>query len=68
MKNIENKIEQAMVVLYQDTGKMLNYRQLLRHSNPEIRKAWAKSAGNEYRRLADGVGNRIKGTKTIRFH
>ena len=56
-----------MAVLDQDTGKMLNHRQSLQHSNPEIRKAWAKSAANEYGRLANGVGGQVKGTKTIRF-
>ena len=56
-----------MVVLDQDTGKMLNYLQLLQHSDPEIHKALEKSAANEYGWLANRVGGRTKGTKTIRF-
>ena len=48
-----------------ETGKMLNYRALLR--NPKYRKDWLISAANEFGRLAQGVGNRIKGTNTIHF-
>ena len=56
-----------MAVMDQDTGKMLNYRQLRRHPNKEIRKAWTTSAANEFGRLANGVRGRVKGTKTIKF-
>ena len=44
-------------------GKMLNYRQLIR--NPKYKKQWNVSAANEFGRLANGVGGRIKGTNTI---
>ena len=43
-QNVENEVEQAMAVMDQDTGRMLNYRQLRRHPNKEVRKAWTKSA------------------------
>ena len=56
-----------MAVLDQDTGKMLNYRQLLQHSDPAVCKARGKSAANGYGRSADGVGGRVNGTKTIKF-
>ena len=56
-----------MAVMDQSTGKMMNYRQLLRHKDPTIRKAWELSSANEYRRLADGIGGRVKGTNTIKF-
>ena len=56
-----------MVVLDQDTSKMINYRQLLQHLDPEVGKAWTKSAANEYRQLANGVGSSVKGTKAIKF-
>ena len=46
---------------------MLKYRQLITHSDPEVQKAWLRSAANEYGRLAQGVGGRIKGTDTIQF-
>ena len=44
---------------------MLNYRQLIR--NPKYKKQWNVSAANEFGRLANGVGGRIKGTNTIKF-
>ena len=49
----------------QDTGKLLNYLQLL--SDPKYRKDWSVAAANEFGRLAQGVGNRVKGTNTIKF-
>ena len=57
----------AMAVMDKTTGKMLKYRQLITHSDPEVRKAWLRSAANEYGRLAQGVGGRVKGTDTIQF-
>eukprot|EP00984_Skeletonema_dohrnii_P002295 scaffold797_cov118-Skeletonema_dohrnii-CCMP3373.AAC.10 len=62
---MENEVQQAMAVMDQETGKMLNYRQLLR--DPKYRKDWLISAANEFGRLAQGVGNRVKGTNTIKF-
>ena len=67
MKQIENEIGQAMAVLDQDTGKLLNYCQLLQHPDPELCKAWRNFAVNEYGPLADRVGGRVKETRTIRF-
>ena len=55
----------AFAVLDDKSGKMLNYRQLLRH--PDLRGTWSNSSANEFGRLAQGVGGRIKGTDTIRF-
>jgi hypothetical protein len=40
-------------------------RQLRR--DPKYKIHWDKSAANGFGRLADGVGNRVKGTKTIEF-
>eukprot|EP00956_Cyclotella_meneghiniana_P038610 scaffold156983_cov20-Cyclotella_meneghiniana.AAC.2 len=55
-----------MAVLDEDTGNLLNYRQLLRH--PKYRDQWKVSSANEFGRLANGVGGRIKKpTNTIRF-
>ena len=54
-----------MAVLDTDTGKLLNYRQLLRH--PKYKKGWRIWSANEFGRLANGVGGRIKGTNTIKF-
>ena len=56
---------QAMAVMDASTGKMLNYRQLRR--DPKYKIQWDKSEANEFGRLANGVGSRIKGTNTIKF-
>ena len=48
-----------------DTGKLLNYCQLLRH--PAYHEDWTISSANEFGLLANGVGGRVKGTNMIRF-
>jgi hypothetical protein len=55
----------ACTVMDADTGMELTYRQLLNH--PKYKKDWNISAANEFGRLAQGVGNRITGSDTIRF-
>ena len=63
---LENEVHQAMAVMDKDTGKMLNYRQLMR--NEKYREVWSRSSANEFGRLANGVGGRIKNpTNTIKF-
>jgi hypothetical protein len=62
---MENEVHKALAVLDKSTGKLLNYRQLLRH--PVYQGDWTISSANEFGRLAQGVGGRIKGTDTIRF-
>ncbi len=53
------------------TGKMLEYRHLMNHPDPEIRKVWQKSSANEFGRTMQGVkknrkeGDEIKGTDTM---
>ena len=55
----------------EETGKMLEYRQLMRHPNPKIKQTWTRSAADEFGRLFQGVGKgqengqRIKGTNTF---
>ena len=63
--SVVNKVEHALAVMDQATGKLLNYRALQR--NPKYKKDWNTSAANEFGRLANGVGGRVKGTKTIKF-
>jgi len=63
--HLENEVHQAMAVLDADKGKLLNYRQLLRHS--KHKKGWQISSANEFCHLANEVGGRIKGTNTIKF-
>jgi hypothetical protein len=62
----QRRREFASPVLDQDTGKMLEYCQLLH--DPKHKKAiWSKARANEFGRLAQGVGKRIDGTNTIFF-
>jgi hypothetical protein len=56
---------EAMAVIDATTGKMMNYRQLMR--SPSHKEVWSRSSANEFGRLAQGVGGRIKGTNTITF-
>ena len=66
MEQLENEVNQALAVMDKETGKMLNYRQLMRL--PKYREIWSKSSANEFGRLANGVGGRIKNpTNTIKF-
>jgi hypothetical protein len=49
-----------------DTGKLLNYRQLMRST--KYKKAWSLSSANEFGRLANGIGGRMKNpTNIIKF-
>jgi hypothetical protein len=57
--------ERAQLIHDKETGKYLNYGQLLR--DPKHAKLWAHSAANEFGQLAQGVGTRIKGANTIHF-
>ncbi len=55
-----------MAVMDTDTGKHLNYRQLMRST--KYRQAWSLSLANEFGRLANGIRGRIKiPTNTIEF-
>ncbi len=63
---LENEVHQAMAVMDADTGKLLNYCQLMQSTN--YQDAWSLSSANEFGRLANGVGGRIKNpTNTIQF-
>ena len=55
-----NEVAYAVLVGY----KMLNHRQLIQH--PAIGEQWRHSSSNEFGRLAQGIGGRIKGTDTMR--
>jgi len=57
--------EAAHSVLNHETGQLLEYRQLLK--NPKFKEIWTRSAVDEFGRLAQGIGGRIKGTATICF-
>lgn len=62
---MENEVHQAMTVLDAETGKFLNYRQLMRYQ--KYKKDWQLSSANEFGRLVNGFGGRIKATNTIKF-
>jgi hypothetical protein len=62
---MEDKVYQAMAVMDASTGKMQNYQQLMQDTKYKIQ--WEKSAANKFGGLANGVGNRVKATKTIEF-
>jgi hypothetical protein len=55
----------ANAVTHPITGRPMEYHQLI--SDPSTREAWKLSAANEFGRLAQGVGSRVKGTNTIHF-
>ena len=58
--------QSANAVMDPDTGKPLEYKQLINHPNQHLRQTWQQSSSNEFGRLAQGVGGRITGTDTIR--
>ncbi len=64
-KKMENEVHQALAVMDNETGRLLNYRQLL--CSPKHKKAWIILAANVFGRLAQGVGGQIKGTNTIKY-
>ncbi len=57
--------EFAEEVFDEESRKLLKYRQLITH--PKYMDIWMHSSANEFGRLAQGVGNQIKGTNTIYF-
>ena len=66
MNRLENEVYKAMAVMDAETGKLLNYKQLM--SYPKYKKKWATSSTNEFGRLANGVRGQTKNsTNTIRF-
>ena len=65
IERMENEVHQAMAVMDAESGKLFNYRQLMQ--SKKHKEIWSKSSANEFGRLANGVGGRIKGTNTIKF-
>ena len=43
---MENEVHQALAVMDKETGKLLNYCQLMRH--PQYKKEWSTSAANKF--------------------
>ncbi len=61
----ETAFKRANAIFDAKTNTGLKYRKLITH--PDYQAAWNKSSANEFGRLAQGVGDRIKGTDTIFF-
>ena len=62
---IEDKIHEAMAVLNRDTGKLLKYRQLMQ--DLRYKKELSRLVANAFGCLAQGVGDQIKKTNTMKF-
>ena len=60
-------IQLANAVMDPDTGKQLEYKQLISHPNNHLCQTWQHSSANEFGQLAQGVGGHITGTETIKF-
>jgi hypothetical protein len=61
----EDWIPMAAAVVDPTTGRTMEYKELI--TNPTTKSDWLISSANEFGRLAQGVGGRIKGTNTIFF-
>ena len=48
--------ELAIAVYDEDTGKVIDYKQLINHSNRQTHEWWQKSSANEFGKLLKGVG------------
>ena len=55
----------ANAIIDPDTGASMEYRHLIK--SPKHQAAWTRSFANEIGRLAQGIGNREKGTNTMFF-
>jgi hypothetical protein len=62
---MENEVMEAMAVMDTETGKLMNYRQLMQ--SEKHKEVWSISSANEFGGLANGVGGQLKGTNTIKF-
>jgi hypothetical protein len=61
----EEPLFMVNAVIHPVTRVAMEYCQLIQ--DPITKEAWQQSAANEFGRLVQGVGGRIKGTNTIRF-
>ena len=64
LQGVKNKTNHFAVIDKQ-TGQLMNYSQLIRH--PAYHSDWTLSSTNEFRRLANRVGCKIKGANTVKF-
>ena len=65
MTQLENKVHQAIPVLDADSGKLLNYRELMKY--PKCRNDWRILLTNKFGCLANDLNKKVSGTRTIKF-
>ena len=63
--NLRSRNQYACAVTNEKTGKLEEYGALVKGPN---KRTWKRAYANDLGRLAQGVGNRIKGTNTIFFY
>ena len=54
IERMENEVHKALAIMNSETGKVLNYRQLMQ--SQKHKETWSKLSANEFVRLANGVG------------
>ena len=59
------QVQKCNAIIDPVTGVSLEYRHLIQ--NEQTKLTWNRSFANELGRLANGVGNRVQGTNTIKF-
>ncbi len=57
----------ANPVLDEATGRSMEYRHLIQHPDPQVRKRWSNAMCNELGRLAQGYKNQVQFTNCIHF-
>ncbi len=58
IERMENKVHRAMAIMDAETGKVLNYRQLMQ--SQKHKETWSKLSADKFGRLANGVGGRLR--------
>ena len=56
----------AKVVYNEATGKMIDCKQLISHSNKQTGEWWQKLSANEFEKLHKGVGRNVDGTQLVK--
>ena len=62
---LQTLCEIAGAVMDDETGELLEYRQLIKHN--KFKRVWGTAFGNEIGRLAQGIPERVEGTNTFFF-
>jgi hypothetical protein len=66
IQKVENEVHKALAVMDKKSGKMLNYRQLLRH--PDYKKDWSLSSANKFGRLTISKQSRRENQEPNQHH